>query len=128
MEPIADQAALRPVLESLKAKGLLVDFTPEGRGQVVGHALFAPREMESLLGRYRSRAAEPRSELPPIRGVSTAASPEPPAERDHLDRFFREIEDIREQMAQLRQEFDEVRAVHARTSEELDALKKSLGE
>ena len=30
MDPIADLAALRPILDSLKAKGLIVSLTPEG--------------------------------------------------------------------------------------------------
>jgi uncharacterized protein YceH (UPF0502 family) len=48
MEPIADLAALRPVLNSLKAKGLIISLTPEGRGHVVTHALYEPREMEKV--------------------------------------------------------------------------------
>src|SRR5262245_62757548 len=39
MEPIADLAALRPILASLKQKGLVVSVTPEGRGHVLTHAL-----------------------------------------------------------------------------------------
>ena len=52
MEPIADLAALQPLLESLRAKGLLVSLTPEGRGQVVTHALYPPREMEALRAKH----------------------------------------------------------------------------
>ena len=48
MEPIADLAALQPVLDSLKSKGLVVALTPEGRGHVVSHALYQPRELETL--------------------------------------------------------------------------------
>ena len=32
MDPIADLNALRPILDSLKAKGLIVSLTPEGAG------------------------------------------------------------------------------------------------
>src|SRR5688572_5694260 len=46
MEPIADVAALRPVLDSLKAKDLIVSLTPMGRGHVVTHNLYEPQEME----------------------------------------------------------------------------------
>lgn len=46
MEPIADVAALRPILHSLKSKGLVLSLTPEGRGHVVTHALYEPRELE----------------------------------------------------------------------------------
>ena len=57
MEPIADLAALRPLLDSLKAKGLVVALTPEGRGHVVTHALYRPREMEALKAKYQGGGA-----------------------------------------------------------------------
>ena len=62
MEPIADLAALRPVLDSLKRKGLVVSLTPEGRGHVITHNLYKPREMEQLRLQYSSAgiSAEPR--------------------------------------------------------------------
>jgi uncharacterized protein YceH (UPF0502 family) len=48
MEPIADLGALRPVLEALKARGLVIPLTPDGRGHVVTHGLYPPRELENL--------------------------------------------------------------------------------
>ena len=53
MEHIADLAALQVLLESLRAKGLVVSLTPDGRGQVVTHALYTPREMESLRAKHQ---------------------------------------------------------------------------
>ena len=38
--------ALRPVLISLKGKGLVIPLTPEGRGHVVTHGLYSDRELE----------------------------------------------------------------------------------
>lgn len=52
MEPIRDLGELRPVLASLKAKGLVLSLTPEGRGHVVTHALYLPRELERLRAEY----------------------------------------------------------------------------
>ena len=52
MEPIADLAALRAICDSLKRKGLVVYLTPEGRGQIVTHALYPPRELENIRARY----------------------------------------------------------------------------
>ncbi len=40
MEPIEGLAELRPVLSSLKQKRLLIELTPEGRGQIVTHGLY----------------------------------------------------------------------------------------
>ena len=45
MDPIDDLGALRPVLASLKEKGLVLSLTPEGRGHMVTHALYEPREL-----------------------------------------------------------------------------------
>lgn len=52
MEPIADLAALRPVLDSLKRKSLIVSLTSEGRGHVITHNLYKPRELEQLRLQY----------------------------------------------------------------------------
>src|SRR3984893_6107575 len=54
MDPIADLAALRPILESLKAKGLIVSLSHEGRGHVLTHALYLPEELESLRAQFGS--------------------------------------------------------------------------
>src|SRR3990172_11547408 len=48
MEPIKDLADLRPVLDALVAKGLIVFLTPEGRGAVVTHTLYQERELEKV--------------------------------------------------------------------------------
>src|SRR3989449_9502562 len=44
MEPIADVGALRPVVDSLIKKGLVIELTPPGRGQIVRHNLDKERE------------------------------------------------------------------------------------
>jgi len=82
MEPISDLTALRPVMASLKSKGLVIPLTPEGRGHVVTHALYHPRELETLQAQY-GRAATAGSLTPagdieqdPARwGVSADAIP-----------------------------------------------------
>src|SRR5574340_666923 len=54
MDPIADLAALRAILNSLTAKRLVVALTPEGRGHVITHALYEPWELEKLRKQYAS--------------------------------------------------------------------------
>lgn len=44
MESIAGLTELKPILTRLKEKGLLVEVTPAGRGQIVSHGLFLPGE------------------------------------------------------------------------------------
>jgi uncharacterized protein YceH (UPF0502 family) len=52
MEPIADVSALVPVVESLKAKGLMIELTSAGRGQVVSHNLYKERELVELKAQF----------------------------------------------------------------------------
>lgn len=74
MEPIADLAALRPVLDSLKRKGLVVSLTPEGRGHVVTHNLYKPREIEQLRLQY-SAAGTPAESRNAAENEFAAADP-----------------------------------------------------
>jgi uncharacterized protein len=73
MDPIADLEALRPVLASLKEKGLIVSLTPEGRGHIVTHALYEPRELEKLRAEFASTA--PRHESGPAVPAQPPSSP-----------------------------------------------------
>ncbi|HEX4131745.1 MAG TPA: DUF480 domain-containing protein [Pirellulales bacterium] len=52
MEPIADLGQMRSVLTSLKQKGLVIPITPEGRGQVIAHALYQPQELEKVRAQF----------------------------------------------------------------------------
>jgi uncharacterized protein YceH (UPF0502 family) len=61
MEPIADLNALRPVLRTLMDKGLAIELTPEGRGQMVTHALYRAPELDELRNRYRNAVGTPSS-------------------------------------------------------------------
>ncbi len=72
MEPIKGIAELGPILESLQAKSLVVYLTPPGRGAVVTHNLYQPREMEKV--RREHDAATP-VDVSPTPMPSTAANP-----------------------------------------------------
>ncbi len=48
MEPIKGIAELGPIVESLRAKGLLIFLTPPGRGGVVTHNLYQPQELAKV--------------------------------------------------------------------------------
>jgi hypothetical protein len=139
MEPIADLAALQPLLESLRAKGLLVSLTPEGRGQVVTHALYTPREMESLRAKYQgggppdAEGASHAAAGPPGRAVVSA---EQPARRGHaagpqddaaIEALRRDLSQVREHVAQLDRDLAEMRDENQRLGQQLQALKDALG-
>lgn len=144
MEPIADQAALQTVLNSLKTKGLVISLTSEGRGHVVTHALYKPREIEQLRAKYSAGGAGVSGEdetfdstpatsgstsAPPMH-VRTPVAPAPAASRPEgidVETIRRELSTLRQQVAQFQEELTEVRNAQSRTADELRSLKDSLG-
>jgi uncharacterized protein YceH (UPF0502 family) len=105
MEPIADLAALRPILDSLGQKGLIVSLTSEGRGHVLTHALYEERELEKLRADYHSQSpreykasddatSHPTHNVSPARGTAELAE------------LRAEVAELREQLGKLREEFN----------------------
>jgi hypothetical protein len=138
MEPLADLPALRAVLDSLRSKGLVVMLTPEGRGQVVSHALYQPREMESLRAQYSQSAAAGESpikdegamkeEEPPPPGKPSPPAPTMPAGQWELAAAIRrDMEAIRSQLAQLQSDVHDLAARQQQMDEEIRGLKHALG-
>jgi len=144
MEPIRDLAELRPVLTSLKSKGLVIAMTPEGRGHVVTHALFEPRELETVKAQCSGLpgpAASPEAPGPPAPRAavpspapaavsSPRAAPAPQAEglvAEVADVFRRQLEELRSQVAQLRSDLEELTALAHRTEDELQRFRDELG-
>jgi len=95
MEPIEDLSALKPIVEGLLERKLMIELTPPGRGQIVGHNLYLPGEIESQPARpLASARAEPlasaRAEPPAIGRAETSHSV-----------LLAEIADLRSRMAGL---------------------------
>ena len=122
MEPIADLAALEPVLDSLKAKGLVIAITPAGRGHVVAHALYKPRELEAIRAKYQ---AEGKGDSRPAPAAMSPAVND--ADGGALAALRRDLAELRSQVAQLRSDLDEVRGAHQRIADEVRSLKEALG-
>ena len=121
MEPIADLNALRPILESLKAKGLVISLSSAGRGHVVSHALYEPREMEKVRGEFAS-GAPAVEESTEDRPVATAPRPStvPSAANS-------EISALRDELAELRSMLEELSSQFNAQRQDLDHLKSQLG-
>jgi uncharacterized protein len=51
MEPIADLTALKPIVEGLIARNLMIEITAPGRGQMVSHNLYSEPERKELRAR-----------------------------------------------------------------------------
>lgn len=71
---IPDVASLRPVLESLIHKKLVVPLTPAGRGQSVTHALYQGDELASIKAKYGGDFSSAGPNAPTAAPVPTAAS------------------------------------------------------
>jgi uncharacterized protein len=96
MEPIADLNALRPILQSLIEKKLVISLTPEGRGQVVTHGLYQPNEMEKVNARASAIVSS---------GSSRPAAA-PKVATDAVTELRNEIVELRQEIAQLKQRVD----------------------
>lgn len=48
MEPIADLGELKPIVDGLVQRGLMIELTPPGRGQLVTHGLYPREELSEL--------------------------------------------------------------------------------
>jgi uncharacterized protein len=133
MEPLADLNALRPILQSLEQKGLVVSLSPAGRGHVVTHNLYQPREMEKLQREFAGHSApsdqgEPESQRPVVSSLAHAGTPaaatrlpmqthDAPsgsaaaadyASRESVLELQQDLEALRSEMASLRKDLEDL--------------------
>jgi uncharacterized protein YceH (UPF0502 family) len=140
MDPINDLNVMRELLTSLKGKGLVIPLTPEGRGQVFSHALFPQRDLEHQKAQYSQQAvASPAADdgvhgepLPPVvpRPAIAPVAPRPaPSAGDSEDSegLRRQIDELRLQVKQQRQEIDDLSAGMRRIEDEFQDMKRALG-
>jgi uncharacterized protein YceH (UPF0502 family) len=108
MEPIDDLEALRPVLATMKERGLIVFLGPEGkRGTTLTHGFNAPQDLERLRA-----APRPEPEAAPAAGS---------------DRVSGEFADTRAELASLREQVTQLQQALASLTEQVRNLKESLG-
>jgi hypothetical protein len=137
MEPIADLAALKPVLDSLKAKGLVVPLSPEGRGQVVSHTLYQPQELEKVRREAVGLTVSDVNQAGDVRVPSSAAGPveaahhvptaRPPVAAITSSDAHHELAKLRSEVAEMRREIDELAAELRRQSDEFERFRASVG-
>jgi uncharacterized protein YceH (UPF0502 family) len=132
MEPIRDMGELKPTLDALEAKRLIIYLTPPGRGAILTHTLYLDREWEKV--RREAGAAE---------AIAVAASggwgnaPEAPVKLSQpsappeVEPSSEAIDSLREELAELRQELSATREELTRVTDELrrdlDQLNQQLG-
>ena len=129
MEQIGGLSELQPVLQSLKAKGLVLPLNPEGRGHVITHALYSDRELERVKQQYSVAPAvdgPPRHDAP-ARPPVDAAEPAAGLAPEVIEAMARQIEDLRQQVSQLKSDMDDISVTCRQTDDELQRLKNELG-
>lgn len=110
MEPIADLTTLRNVLHSLTAKNLVVSLTASGRGHVVTHNLYEPREMERLRRDFEAQApAGGDTSTTEEDDTPTTAGQGEPTVRELVTTLQRDVEELRSQLQKIRDELAELR-------------------
>ncbi|MDX1947881.1 MAG: DUF480 domain-containing protein [Pirellulaceae bacterium] len=115
MEPIADLAALKPVVDGLVKRGLMIELSPPGRGQLVSHNLYKERELVELKAEAAARpASESASDEPAPRPSS--ATPRPAAA----------VGATADELAELTVDLAELRAEVARLKDQVSALEQKL--
>jgi uncharacterized protein YceH (UPF0502 family) len=106
MEPIADLAALRPIVDGLLERGLMLALTPPGRGQVVSHNLYPAAELAEAGARHPGRP-EP-ADSGEHRESGTTPSDATPGFAAAL---ATEIADLRAEVARLRERVGRLEAM-----------------
>jgi uncharacterized protein YceH (UPF0502 family) len=135
MDAIADLAALRPILESLRAKGLVVSLTPEGRGHVVTHALYLPEEMAELRTKFAAGVGDRGSGVGEPEGVGEPAPvgrrrSEVGGQKSEVGGASapsHELQSLRIEISQLRAELQELLQRMQRTEDELRQMRDPMG-
>jgi uncharacterized protein YceH (UPF0502 family) len=123
MEPIADLGALKPVVDSLVKKGLMVELTAPGRGQIVSHNLYKDRELTEIRAQFAGYVPPAGSDddAPPL--VTGTAGP---AVAARTGQRITPPGITADQFAELSVEVAELRAEMARIREQMKNLESKL--
>ena len=130
MEPIKGMAELAPILENLQAKSLVVYLTPPGRGAVVTHNLYQPREMEKVRREHGS-ATPIDAATTPMPSTTAIPASAPADERSHpapvgsgsAAMSQSELEQLRVEVAHLR---DALSAFRDEADSSIDDLQRQI--
>jgi uncharacterized protein YceH (UPF0502 family) len=105
MEPIADLAELKPIVDGLIERRLMIELTPPGRGQVVSHNLYLPPELAELRARYAGGAvAAPPPAAGFVSGAASSPAVPPGAPGAEVAELRAEVAELRARVAALEAE------------------------
>jgi len=105
MEPIADLAELKPIVAALVERGLMIELTPPGRGQIVSHNLYLEPELAEVKASAAGQGSRPaadddegRPHAAPVRASSggevAALSAEVAALREEIARLSARLSEL----------------------------------
>jgi uncharacterized protein YceH (UPF0502 family) len=137
---LTDVSALKPLVQSLQEKGLLLALTPEGRGQIVTHNLYPPAELAAVKSQVASQpvAPEPMERGTPAASPTSApraSNPQPTTfvptaasvPDETIEELRTELASLRSQLQELKRDFEQLSEHQAETAQQLDRLKQDLG-
>jgi hypothetical protein len=130
MDDIADLEMLRKHLEHLQSKGLVQSLTPQGRGHVITHGLYEPRELEAERAKFSAMAAaEVLEDEPPRAAPNQVPAPRPAVSAPiaAAPAANHELGELKTQLADLRSEVNDLRQLVEGQETELRRLRDALG-
>ena len=120
MEPIADLVELKPIVDGLIERGLMIALTAPGRGQIVSHNLYKEPELAALRARYAGHVASGSGAEASTRGSVLSHTMSPDAATtsralgetlagagngEKLEALSGEVAELKSEVAELREEF-----------------------
>ena len=102
METIESQAELKPIVGRLLERGLMIELTPPGRGQLVTHSLYMPEELAKVERELKSGVSAPTEKPAP---ASTSPQPELHSNLEQrLDELTQQVEILTKKVEEISQQ------------------------
>jgi uncharacterized protein len=131
MEEIADLAALTPIVDALLERGLMIELTAPGRGQIVSHNLYTAPELAELKVKYAGHVPRATSfdgdEPDRQHSPATSSGARELAATPQISKKSQPTIETADRIARLSSEIAELRAEVARFREEVSDLEAKLG-
>jgi uncharacterized protein YceH (UPF0502 family) len=110
MEGIADVNALRPILDSLIQKGLVISLTPAGRGQIVTHNLYLPDQLAKVKRDLKVGSAGDESVAATVSNQNVAPGATSPASMNSNNRAADDVAELRAEVGELKSEINRLKS------------------
>ncbi len=106
MEPISRLDELKPIVQSLIEKNLVVELTPKGRGQIVTHNLYLEHEMDKLKSLVGSGSLN--DDLAVASPIPASVPQRPAGSTVQESEILKEIADLKEMVELLSERVDQL--------------------